>query len=182
MGFKSLGRNVKISTKASIYDPEQITLSDHVRVDDFAMLSGKVSLGWYVHIGAYSLLAGGQAGITFEEWSGVAYRVSVFAQSDDYTGAALATPEVPSRYRKESKKPVLVKKHAAIATGSIVLPGVTIAEGSIICAMSLVRKSTESWTIYQGDPLRRLGARKKDILQREEQFLRDRSAGRGTSL
>ena len=35
MGFRSLGQNVRISDKASIYDPEIISIGDHSRIDDF---------------------------------------------------------------------------------------------------------------------------------------------------
>ena len=36
------------------------------------------------------------------------------------------------------------------ADGKVVLPGVTIAEGSVVGANSLVTKSTEPWTVYVG--------------------------------
>ena len=38
MGFKSLGKSVKVSDKASIYNPEKIELGDFSRVDDFCII------------------------------------------------------------------------------------------------------------------------------------------------
>jgi hypothetical protein len=35
MGFKSLGNNVKVSDKASIYNANQIEIGDNSRIDDF---------------------------------------------------------------------------------------------------------------------------------------------------
>jgi len=39
MGFKSLGEDVKVSDKCSIYNAAQIEIGDHSRVDDFCVLS-----------------------------------------------------------------------------------------------------------------------------------------------
>lgn len=39
IGFKVLGENVLISDKTSIYSPENISIGNDVRVDDFSILS-----------------------------------------------------------------------------------------------------------------------------------------------
>ena len=39
MEFKALGVDVLISDKASIYNPEQISIGDHSRIDDFCVVS-----------------------------------------------------------------------------------------------------------------------------------------------
>lgn len=39
IGFKFLGNNVLISDKTSIYSPENISIGNNVRVDDFSILS-----------------------------------------------------------------------------------------------------------------------------------------------
>ena len=57
IGFKSLGKNVKISDKASIYNPEKIELGDFSRIDDFCVISGRVSIGKYVHVAPLGLIA-----------------------------------------------------------------------------------------------------------------------------
>ena len=48
--FKSLGENVLISKKASIYSPEKIIIGNNVRIDDFCILSGNIQIGNHVHI------------------------------------------------------------------------------------------------------------------------------------
>ena len=40
LGLKSVGENVRISRKVSIYGAEQISIGDNVRIDDFCILSG----------------------------------------------------------------------------------------------------------------------------------------------
>lgn len=171
LGFKSIGKNVKISDKASIYNCDQIEVGDNARIDDFCVVSGKIKIGRNVHIAAFCLVAGGEKGIVFEDFSGLAYHVQVFTQSDDYSGKTMTNPTIPVTYKSESKKEVLIKKHSIIGAGSIIMPGVVLEEGTSIGAMSLVRKSTEEWSIYLGNPARKIMNRKKDLLDLEKVYL-----------
>lgn len=52
------------------------------------------------------------------------------------------------------KKNIKIKKGALIGMSSIILPGVTIGEGAIIGAGSLVTKDIPEWTIATGRPAR----------------------------
>ena len=171
MGFKSLGKNVKISDRASIYNAGQIEIGDHSRIDDFCVISGKVKIGRNVHIAPYCLVAGGEKGITFEDFSGLAYQVQVFTQSDDYSGKTMTNPTVPTEFKKEAKRAVFIGKHSIVGAGSIIMPGVYLNEGTSVGAMSLVRKSTESWSIYLGNPAKKIKDRKKDLLELERAYL-----------
>lgn len=175
MGFKSLGKNVKISDKASIYNADQIEIGDNSRIDDFCVISGKVSIGRNVHFAPMCLVAGGEKGIVFSDFSGIAYQVQIFTQSDDYSGSTLTNPTIPSKYKKESKNPVFIGRHVIVGAGSIIFPGVNLAEGCSIGAMTLVNKSTEAWGIYVGNPARRVKDRKQDLLLLEKTFLEEES-------
>ena len=42
IGLRRIGKNVKISTCAKIYDAEKIEIGDNSRIDDFCVISGKV--------------------------------------------------------------------------------------------------------------------------------------------
>jgi len=171
MGFRSLGKNVRISDKAAIYNPEQIEIGDHSRIDDFCVVSGKVSIGRNVHIAVFCNVAGGSEGITFEDFSGLAYGCHVFSQSDDYTGRTLTNPTVPSQFKREFKKAVRLGRHCIVGTNSLIFPGVILAEGCSVGAMSMVTKSTEEWGVYSGIPARRLKDRKRDLLVLEQTYL-----------
>ncbi|MDH0382063.1 acyltransferase [Comamonas aquatica] len=173
MGFKFLGKNVKISNKASIYNCDQISISDNSRIDDFCVISGKVTIGKFVHIAPFCLMAGGYFGITMNDFSGLAYHVQIFSQSDDYSGATLTNPTVPSIYKSEIKSAVHLGRHVIVGAGSIVFPGVNIAEGCSVGAMSLVHKSTDPWGIYLGNPARRVKNRKKDLILLEKKLLQE---------
>lgn len=171
LNFKSLGKNVKISDKASIYNPEQISIDDHSRVDDFCVLSGNITIGKYCHVTPMCLIAGGVPGVTLEDFSTLAYGVKIFSQSDDYSGATMVNSLVPKKYKNELYAAVHLKRQTIVGTNAVIFPGVTVEEGCAIGAMSLVLQSTEPWGIYAGTPAKRIKDRKKDLLKLEEMFL-----------
>jgi acetyltransferase-like isoleucine patch superfamily enzyme len=171
MGFKALGKNVNVSDKASIYNPQSIEIGDQSRIDDFCVISGNVSIGKYVHIAPFCLVAGGELGVALEDFSGLAYNVQVFSQSDDYTGKYLTNPTVDGAYKNELRAKVNIGRHVIIGASSIVFPGVDLAEGCSVGALTLVNKSTKPWGIYVGNPAKRVKERKKDLLDLERQFL-----------
>lgn len=173
LGFKYIGKNVKISNKASIYNINQISVDDNSRIDDFCVLSGKISIGKNVHIAPFCLVAGGKKGIVFEDFSGLAYHVQVFTQSDDYSGRTLTNPTIPKKYKKEYMKEIIIGKHSIVGAGSIIMPGVVLAEGTSVGALSLVRKKTEAWSVYLGNPAKKIMNRKKDLLELEKKYLKD---------
>lgn len=171
MGFKSLGRDVRISDKASIYNADQISIGDHSRIDDFCVVSGKVNIGRNVHIAVFCNVAGGSEGVTLEDFSGLAYGCHVFSQSDDYSGKTMTNPTVPAVYKHETKKAIVIGRHCIVGTNSLIFPGVTLAEGCSVGAMSMVTKSTEPWHIYSGVPAKKLKARHRDLLALESAYL-----------
>jgi acetyltransferase-like isoleucine patch superfamily enzyme len=176
MNFKSLGRDVKISDKASIYNAELMDIGDYSRVDDFCILSGKVSLGRYCHVTPMCLIAGGQPGVELKDFCTLAYGVKVFAQSDDYSGETMVSSLVPRKYKRERFASVLLERQVIVGANSVIFPGVTVAEGCAIGAMTLVVKSTEPWGMYVGSPAKWLKARKKDLNELEHRFLQEEDA------
>lgn len=177
MGFKSLGRNVRISDKAAIYDPSRISIGDHSRIDDFCVVSGAVTIGRNVHIAVFCNVAGGSEGVVLDDFAGLAYGCHVFSQSDDYSGMSLTNPTVPQAYKQETRKAVHIGRHCIIGAKSVVMPGVHLAEGCSVGAMSMVTKSTTPWGIYFGIPAKRLKERHRDLLVLEQQYLQAEAAG-----
>ncbi len=171
IGFKSLGENVKISRMASIRAADKIAIGNNVQVDDFCVLSGNIVLGNYVHISVYSALFGGKAGIEMQDFSGVSSRCAIYAGSDDYSGKTLTNPTVPEEYRGPIEGKVILKKHVIIGSGTTILPGVEIGEGSAVGSMSLVNKTLDAWGIYVGIPCRYKKERSKELLKLEKLLL-----------
>lgn len=171
LGFKSIGVNVKISDKASIYNPEKMLIGDFARIDDFCVISGKITLGRNVHIACLCNLAGGTEGIWIEDFGNVAYGCHILTQSDDFTGDYMVNPTIPEKYTNVCRKSVQIEKHSVIGTKSVIFPGVTLREGTSIGAMSLVTKSTTKWSINIGIPAKKIKNRKQNLLELEKEYL-----------
>ncbi|EGV19349.1 hypothetical protein ThimaDRAFT_1493 [Thiocapsa marina 5811] len=171
LNFRSLGKSVLVSTKASVYNPELIEIGDHSRIDDFCVISGRVRLGRNVHIAVFCNVCGGEEGVFLDDFSGLAYGCHVFSQSDDYSGQTMTNPTVPDRYKKEAKKPVVIKRHAIVGACSVILPGVVLEEGVSVGAMSMVSKKTDAWSIYFGVPAKKIKSRSRELLKLEKDYL-----------
>lgn len=168
LGLGSYGEHVLISRKASIYGGKNIILGSHVRIDDFCILSGKLKLGDYIHIAAYTALYGGDKGITVMDYGNLSSKITIYSVSDDYSGETMTNPLVPEEYKHVVSKPVLLEKHVILGSGCVVLPGVTLKEGSSFGAMTLINRSSEPWSINAGIPFRKLKDRSKALLKLEE--------------
>jgi galactoside O-acetyltransferase len=173
LGLKSCGENVFISRKASIYGADKMDIGSNVRIDDFCILSGFVSIGNYIHIAPYTSLCGGSKGIILEDFVNLSRKIEIFAVTDDFSGMTMTNPMIPDKYKNVSEVQVILRKHVLVGAASIVLPGVILEEGSVVGAMSLVKNSTESWTINAGIPAVKIKDRKKDLLKLEKQFLKE---------
>ncbi len=164
IGFSSIGENVLISRKCSIYSPEKIIIGNNVRIDDFCILSGSIKIGDYVHIAAYCGLFAGDAGIEIDSYSTTSSRCAIYAISDDYSGESLTNPTIPDEYKNCKSEKVSIGKHCIIGTGCTILPGVQIQEGVAVGSMSLINRSLSEWKICYGIPCKEMKDRSKNLL------------------
>jgi acetyltransferase-like isoleucine patch superfamily enzyme len=173
MGFAAIGRGVSISHLASFHGTSRISIGDHCRIDDFAVLSageGGISLGMHVHIAVFCSLIGKER-IELHDFSGISARTSVFSSSDDFSGAHMTGPTIPQEYLGVISKPVTVGRHCVVGTGSVLLPGTVMGEGSTLGALSLAKGRLDAFTLYGGVPAVRIKARDNVLLSLERDFL-----------
>lgn len=166
MCFAGFGNNVLLSDKASYYNCKNIRLGNNVRIDDFCVLSagvGGIDIGNYVHIAVFSSLIGA-GNIALADFCNISSRVSIYSSNDDYSGAAMTNPTLPIAFTNVHHADVKVGCHVIIGAGAIVLPGVLLEEGVAIGALSLVKQDCHSFGIYAGVPAKRMGERKRDLL------------------
>jgi dTDP-4-amino-4,6-dideoxy-D-glucose acyltransferase len=178
MGFACIGSNVKLSDKASYYNCKEIRLGSNVRVDDFCVLSagiGGIDIGSYIHIAVFSTLIGA-GNISISDFCNISSRVSIYSSNDDYSGASMTNPTVPSEFTNAQHADVKVGRHVIIGSGSIVLPGVSLEEGVAIGALSLVKKNCRTFGIYAGVPAIYIGERRRELLEVERRFNNRNSA------
>jgi galactoside O-acetyltransferase len=182
LGFASCGTNVKISRNCSIIGAKNVRLGSHVRIDDYVVIaaaSGSLDLGSYIHIAAGAYL-GCAGGITMADFTAISHGTKVYSASDDYSGTALTNPTVPKKYLKVDVAPVVLGRHAIIGASCIVLPGASLAEGTAVGALSLIKRGFQCapWAVYFGSPARKIANRSKVMLEAEAAFLAE-SKGAG---
>ena len=173
IGFKQVGTNVKIGSLVSLDRPEEISIGDNSRIDDFCALSGKITIGRNVHLAVHCSLVASIEELILEDFSGLAFGCHVFTSSDDYSGVSLTNPTVPRKFKNITNGKIRIGRHVIIGTGSIVFPGVEIADGCSVGAITVVTKSTEPWGIYVGNPARRIKERSKELLALEATYLKE---------
>lgn len=174
-GFKSLGKNVKISSDARIYGAENISIGNNVRIDDFVILSsggGYIAIGNYVFIARNSHLSG-TLGIQLHDFSSMAANTVIYSASDDYSGNHLTAQAIPQKYTVQIGGVVSIGRHVIIGAGAVIIGACNLADGCSIGSMSLVNKDTEPWGVYFGIPAKRKAERSKSILQLEEKMLNE---------
>jgi galactoside O-acetyltransferase len=176
LGFKNLGKEVKISKKASLYGISRMEVGDFSRIDDFCVISagdGGIIIGKFVHIACHVSIIGKEK-IQLKDFVGVSSHSSIYSSSDDYTGGALTNPTIfIEKYRDVDNRPVTLEKHALIGAHSCILPGVTIGQGTAIGAHSLVVKDVIPMVVATGVPCRPVKPRFDDLLELEKLFLKD---------
>jgi acetyltransferase-like isoleucine patch superfamily enzyme len=151
IGFRHYGENVLISRFARFYSPEKIKIGNNVRIDDFCILSGDISIGSNIHISAYVGMYA-KNGIVMEDYSGISPRCTLFSAMDDFSGDFLIGAVHPKVYTNVTGGPIIIKKFAQIGANSVVFPNLTIREGTVVGAFTLVTKSLKEWSIYTGIP------------------------------
>lgn len=173
LGLRYVGENVLISDRCVIYDPERTSIGDNSRVDDFCVLAGEIEIGRNVHVTVFCNLAGGRSGLSIGDFSTLAYGCHVIAQSDDYSGETMTNSTVPARFKSERSERVDIGEHVILGAGTLVLEGVRLADGTAAGARTLFLESSEPWTLYVGQPARKLRPRSKNLLKLVAKFERE---------
>lgn len=163
LGLKSYGSHVLISRCCNIYSPEKISIGDNVRIDDFCILSGCIEIGSNIHISAFVAIYG-KYGVVLEDYTGISPRSTIYSAMDDFGGDYLIGPIHDDTFTHITGGVVRLCKYSQIGANVVVFPNVTINEGSVVGACSLVKSSLNSWGIYWGNPVCRHRDRKKGLL------------------
>lgn len=99
--------------------------------------------------------------ITLEDSVSVAGGTRLLCHQRDFSNYFVGSDYMKLGY---SIKPIVLKKGCLIGMESFVMPGVTVGEGAIVGAGSLVTKDVPAWTIATGRPAKVV----KEISHREE--------------
>lgn len=134
----------------------------HIRGRLFVYPSGgKISIGNYCYFGENSNIWSA-VNVVVEDNVLIAHDVDIFDHNMHPTNALERHEHykqiILEGHSKEKinwdEKPIYIKKNAWIGCKSIIIKGITIGEGAIVAAGSVVTKNVEPFTMVAGNPAR----------------------------
>lgn len=113
---------------------------------------------WNIHIGRGTIVGDkaildGREGLYIGENVNISSNVSMWTLQHDLNSEMFATEGAP----------VVVKNRAWLSCNTIILPGVTVAEGSVIAAGGVATKSTIPYSVNGGIPAKKIGERNRRL-------------------
>lgn len=158
------GEDVFISANVEIRRPRLVEVGSHVAIDTGVYLTTAARIGDYVHLSPYlTIIGGAHSMLVVEDFVTIAAGSRLICGSDRFMGDGFTSVTVPEEYRDTVDFGVIrCSRFAGIGTNVVIMPNVTIGEGSVIGACSLVTKDTEPWTIYVGVPARPIKIRPRE--------------------
>lgn len=159
--LRSCGEGVKIYPMAKIAFPHVVDLGAHCKIRDFAFIfAGEgVKIGEYTDIQPHTVIWGGGNTVIGKRVSTGPGTVFLSATYSHAPGLKMVDG------MGEGKTAVLggnliIGDDVYIGARCVIMP-VTIGEGAVIGAGSLVTNDCEPWGIYVGNPARKVGERQK---------------------
>lgn len=170
LNIKEIGVDVNIYQPVELIRPENLVLKNHIIISAFAYVAAGLGtwIGNHIHIAAHSSISGGGYCV-MEDFSGIAAGARLITGSANVGGFNMTSPTLPPEFQDVERSFIHMGKHSAVFTNAVVFAGVTIGEGAIVSVGSVVKNDLEPWTIYAGNPARKIAKRpRRNILKQEE--------------
>jgi galactoside O-acetyltransferase len=164
IGFQDVGQNIQISPFARFHSPHKMKLGSNVRIDDFVVMSGNIVIGSNIHFSIHSSVISPRAQVSIADFATISFYSCITSANDDYSGKFMTNPTLPRAHTNVSDISVNVSEHVVIGAHSLILPGVTLNEGCVIGAFSLVKRDVPEWEFFAGVPARKIGIRSRELL------------------
>ena len=146
-----IGADVKLGEKVLIHDFVNLfgcTIGDETKIGAFVEIGRGVVVGKRCKISMHTSIC---EGITLEDEVFLGPNVTFI--NDRYPSATTASGEIKSR-KDWNCETTLVKRRASIGASSTILCGITIGEGALIGAGSVVTRDVPDGVIVAGNPAR----------------------------
>lgn len=153
--FKYCGDQVFLAENVIFTNPREVILHDRVRIDPFTLITTQLEVGSNVQICSHAVLGGGaKQKITLGNWVFIGYGSKLFTASESYLGDWGPVNEFWFDGNDIRRGDITFEDFSGVASDVIVMPGVTLLEGTTVGAKSFVYKSPDTnWSIWIGNPL-----------------------------
>jgi len=156
----SMEPNVFIDQNVFFAYPKSVHLREFSYIDkNVIIMSRTAKVGRRVHIAPRVFVSGG-GDFEIEDYACIATNSNIITSTEVLKdGARCSGPMVSADQRSVYRGKVLIRKDAFIGANATLLPGVIIAQGSVVGAGVTIAKATDSWGIYVGSKTQLLGQR-----------------------
>lgn len=140
-----LGNNVRIYGFVNLYG---CSIDDDSKIGTFVEIQKGVSVGKRCKISSHTFVC---EGVTIEDevfiGHGVMFTNDLYPRATTETGGLQTEADWVVR-------PTVIKRRASIGSGATLLCGITVGEGAIVGAGSVVTRDVPPYTIVAGNPAR----------------------------
>jgi acetyltransferase-like isoleucine patch superfamily enzyme len=140
-----LGLNVKIYAFVNLYGCE---IGDDSKIGAFVEIQKGAKIGRRVKISSHTFIC---EGVTIEDEVFIGHGVMFI--NDKYPRSTATDGQLQTEVDWVCV-PTLIKRHASVGSNATILCGVTVGEGAIVGAGSVVTRDVPDWTIAAGNPAR----------------------------
>ena len=140
-----LGKDVKIYAFVNLYGCE---IGDESKVGTFVEIQRGAKIGRRVKVSSHSFIC---EGVTIEDEVFIGH--GVMFTNDRYPRSTNPDGSVQTDIDWELL-PTLIQRRASIGSNATILCGITIGEGAIVGAGSVVTKDVPPYTVVAGNPAR----------------------------
>jgi acetyltransferase-like isoleucine patch superfamily enzyme len=138
-----LGKDVRIYAYVNLYGCE---IGDETKVGTFVEIQKGAKIGRHVKISSHTFIC---EGVTIEDEVFIGHGVMFI--NDKYPRAATSTGELQTEADWEVT-PTLIKRGASVGSNATILCGVTIGEGALVGAGSVVTHDVPDGVVVAGNP------------------------------
>ena len=152
-----LGKNVKIYAFVNLYGCE---IDDESKIGTFVEIQRGAKIGKRVKISSHTFIC---EGVTIEDEVFIGHSVTFI--NDRYPRATNEDGSIQTDADWTLER-TIIKKRASIGSGTTILCGLTIGEGAIVGAGSVVTHDVPDGAVVAGNPARLLRLVKDQTLQK----------------
>ncbi len=157
-----MGRRSLVQIGVEIAGARNVRIGQFTLIDRYCLLvasEGWIEIGQRCHLAPHVLVLG-HGGVTIGDYVGIGAGAKIYSISEwPGGGKRLCGPMVPAEHRGLRRAPVRLEQDSFLGAGAVVLPGVTVGQGAVVGANSVVARDVPPWTIVMGVPAMPIGRR-----------------------